>query len=279
MYTPYLVYIFLFIFGIIIGSFLNVVILRFDTGRPIVKGRSKCFSCGKTLHWYELVPVLSFIFQGGKCRECESKISIQYPLVELAGGFSMIIAYMSASLLPTVSASVLFFALLAVLLFIYIVIFVYDLRHSIIPDAFSYSAALIALAMLAVKSYAWGIVDLYTVNAGPALFLFFFAFWYFSKGRWMGLGDGKLALSVGWVLGLGGGIAALLFSFWIGTIFALLVIVLQKIRFFEKVCGMDREKKLGMKSEIPFGPFIIIGFVLVLMFPNLFAYIMTLLAL
>ncbi|MDP1624895.1 MAG: prepilin peptidase [bacterium] len=271
MHGDYLVFAILFIFGAIIGSFLNVVILRFGTGMPIATGRSKCFSCGKTLSWYELVPILSFVVQWGKCRSCGARLSVQYPIVELAGAVALPLAYVSTTVVSGLTQSLILFALLAVLLFIYIVIFVYDLRHKLIPDAFSYTAALVALAMIAVKGWASGFIDLYAVIAGPTFFLFFFAFWYFSQGRWMGLGDGKLALSVGWALGIGAGTAALLFAFWIGAIVALLIMVLQRT-------GVFKGPALGLRSELPFGPFIVIGFVLSLAAPSLFPYLMSLLA-
>lgn len=266
-----LVFAILFVLGTIVGSFLNVVILRFGTGMPIATGRSRCFSCGKTLSWYELVPVLSFVVQRGRCRSCGARLSAQYPVVELMGGLALPLAYVCSSLVPGIGASIALFALLAALLFIYIVVFAYDLRHKIIPDALSYSAAVIALLMIAVKAWAWGAVDLRAVVAGPTFFLFFFAFWHFSKGRWMGLGDGKLALSMGWALGMGAGVAAMLFSFWIGAIVSVLAIALQRLGALKG--------SLGMRSEIPFGPFMIVGFVLSLAFPGLFAYVLSLLAL
>ena len=76
----------IFILGLIIGSFLNVVIMRLNTGESMIKDGSRCFSCGKNLKWYELVPVFSFIAQRGRCRECGSRISWQYPIVELITG-------------------------------------------------------------------------------------------------------------------------------------------------------------------------------------------------
>jgi leader peptidase (prepilin peptidase)/N-methyltransferase len=232
------------------GSFLNVVILRFNTGFSVAKGRSKCFSCDKTLYWYELIPLLSFIAQNGKCRVCDSKISWQYPIVELA----------TAIILPAifyVTSGLLFFVPISAIFCLYIVIFVYDLRHKIIPDSLSYAAALIALVVIGIGWYTTGFLDLNVVIAGPVLFLFFYFFWFVSRGRWMGLGDAKLALSVGWLLGLWGGVAAILMSFWIGAIFSLLLILSQKL-----FIGGN----LGMKSEIPFGPFILIGLALVFFF-------------
>ncbi|MBI5134277.1 MAG: prepilin peptidase [Candidatus Taylorbacteria bacterium] len=246
----------IFVFGAIIGSFLNVVVLRFDTGASISRGRSKCFSCGKTLSWYELVPIFSFLFQGGRCKGCRSKISWQYPAIEISGGLAALAAYLWA--LPGQGAlSVASFALLAALLFLYIAITAYDLRHKIIPDEFSYGAAAVALALLGVEWAATGTLDFGRLAAGPALFAFFGFFWLVSKGTWMGLGDAKLALSIGWALGLSAGVASVLLSFWTGAAFAFAAMAIQKIR---------SRRGLGLKSEIPFGPFMIVGFLLSLLF-------------
>lgn len=250
----YLISIVLFIFGLIIGSFLNVVIIRFNTGMSISRGRSQCFSCSKILRWYELIPLFSFLAQAGLCRECRSRISWQYPLVELAGGLAFVLSYTRFpgafySLVPFLG-----FILTAALLCLYIVICAYDMRHKIIPDFFSYGAALISLGLIGLDYFLIGSVDPYRVIAGPILFLFFFVFYYFSRGRWMGLGDGKLALSIGWALGLGAGVAALFISFWIGAALSLLVMALQKLS--------KSNSNLSMQSAIPFGPYLIIGFII-----------------
>lgn len=249
------------VFGVFIGSFLNVLVLRWGTGMPIASGRSQCFSCGKPLAWYELVPVLSFVLQLGRCRECKAKISWQYPAVELLGGAALLLAYLTAFDVPS-------FVIMGALLLLYVAICSYDVRHKVIPDTFSYAAAALALVLVGYRAYVAGAVDLWALAAGPALFLFYGAFWLFSKGRWMGLGDGKLALSVGWALGPSAAIAATLLAFWSGAIVALLAMAVQALR---------GRRGLGMKSEIPFGPFIILGLALSLAlridFPSLLAFL------
>jgi len=245
------------VFGLLIGSFLNVVILRFDTGASIGKGRSKCFSCEKTLSWYELFPLFSFLIQKGRCRGCATKISWQYPLVELLGALAFPIAYLVNRDVLITPVGFISWVLTATLLCLYIVITVYDLRHKIIPDVFSYSAAGIALCALGLDWYVTGSFDLTRFGAGLILAFFFFFFWIVSRGTWMGLGDAKLALSVGWFLGLWQGIAAILLSFWIGAAISIVVMATQKI--------VSRKKGLGMKSEIPFGPYILLGFMISLL--------------
>ncbi len=87
----FIITIIFFILGLIIGSFLNVVIYRFNTGKSITKGRSICMSCNKNLRWYELIPIFSFLIQSGKCRRCASKISSQYPIVEFITGLTFVL--------------------------------------------------------------------------------------------------------------------------------------------------------------------------------------------
>ncbi len=258
------------VFGLLIGSFLNVVILRFDTGAHISKGRSKCFSCEKGLVWYELVPLLSFLVQRGRCRGCSTKISWQYPVVELLGALAFPVAYLLTPFALITTVGFLTFTLTATLLCLYIIITIYDARHKIIPDVFSYAASVVALMVIALDWYNVGVLDISRLVAGPALFAFFFFFWAVSRGTWMGLGDAKLALSVGWFLGLWQGVAAILLSFWIGAILSILVMIVGRIR--------SRKGGLKMKSEIPFGPYILLGFLISFVFHIDFQTILSFLA-
>ena len=123
-----------FVFGAIIGSFLNVVIYRFNTGRGI-GGRSACFSCRRTLMPSDLIPVLSFIFLRGKCRGCKSAVSFQYPLVEIMTGFLFAGVFYADQALLLVSPIAFTYnvAYHLVIMSILVVILVYDLKHKIIP--------------------------------------------------------------------------------------------------------------------------------------------------
>ena len=129
----------IFIFGAAIGSFLNVVILRLNTGKSIISGRSKCFSCAKKLRWYELLPIVSFVFLRGKCSACKTKISWQYPVVEILTGliFLQIFNFQPASPAGGFSIinyfNIVYFWIVFSLL---IIIAVYDYRHQIIPNLF-----------------------------------------------------------------------------------------------------------------------------------------------
>ena len=206
--------------------------------------------CSKQLKWFELLPIISFIYLQGKCSGCGIAISIQYPLVELGTGILFLGAFIKIGNIP----EVLFVSLLLSLLMF---ILVYDLYHKIIPDLFSYGFAVLAL----FYSFLFTSFDYWTMLAGPLLFVPFWALWKVSSGRWIGLGDGKLALGIGWSLGIVGGISAVLVAFWIGAVVGVLLLVFSRISQLSA-----NEKPLTMKTEVPFAPFLIIGFWLVFFF-------------
>ena len=240
----------LFFFGTIIGSFLNVVIYRFNTGKSI-NGRSMCFSCGKTLQWYELVPLASFLVQHGKCIKCKSVISWQYPIVEALTGVMFV--FLALKFLPMLLISQnLFLPVLVTYVYIwclFLVIAVYDARHTIIPDRlvwFLNTLCFLSLFFFLDFQFVPHLVPYALLLSGPLLALPFWALWFGSRGKWMGLGDAKLVLGIGWLLGIGGGLAALVLAFWGGAIFSIGLLLL-------------KGKRYTMKSEIPFGPFLVLA--------------------
>lgn len=240
-----------FAFGAIVGSFLNVVSLRFNTGVGL-GGRSKCMSCGKKLTWSELIPIVSFMAQKGMCRGCKSRISWQYPLVEFAAGaiFALVlIKFPPVSPLAALSTFIYLFETCLLL-----VIAAYDIRHKIIPDVLVYVFDAIALLSVFLGGSAWlHAPHLFTLLSGPILALPFALLWLVSRGRWMGLGDAKLVLGLGWLLGLSGGANAVVLAFWVGAVLGVAWMFATK-------------KKFKSKTEIPFGPYLILGFYLVLVF-------------
>jgi prepilin signal peptidase PulO-like enzyme (type II secretory pathway) len=240
-----------FIFGTIIGSFLNVVALRFNTGKG-VNGRSACMSCNTQLTWKELVPMVSFLVQKGKCKKCESKISWQYPLIETLSG---LIALGIIWYFPPTSAVVGFQTFLYLLVTcILLVITIYDTRHKIIPDMLSYTFAAISLVSLFVGGSSWWHVPPWSaLAAGPLIALPFALIWLVSKGQWMGLGDAKLCLGIGWLLGIGEGVNAVVLSFYIAAVMSVTWLLLTR-------------GKIKPRTEIPFGPYLIFGMYLVLLF-------------
>ncbi|MEK7650641.1 MAG: prepilin peptidase [Patescibacteria group bacterium] len=241
------VYLFIFLLGLIVGSFLNVVIYRYNTGRSVSTGRSQCFACSHTLSWYELVPVFSFLAQGGRCRACQSAISWQYPAVELANGVLFVALFQH---FLGVSLGKPLFLLSAVIFSLLLVITVYDLRHKIIPDGLVYAFIIFAL-IFSNWPFTQIVPTIFFQHlvSGLVLFLFFFFLWWVSSGRWMGLGDAKLALGVGFLLGWPGALSAIIFAFWSGALFGVLLILL-------------KATKINLKSELPFAPFIVLGLLL-----------------
>jgi len=246
------IYFSIFVFGAIVGSFLNVVGLRW--GIKTIQGRSECPSCHKTLRWFELIPALSFLFQVGRCRSCNTKISWQYPLIELWTG--LVFASIFYVINPTNLLATSHYLLVTVIFCIYIVILIYDWYHKIIPDELVYSSIFLAL-LIPLFFIHYSLLDWL---AGPILFAFFGLLWLLSKGRAMGFGDAKLGLSVGLFLGASQGFSAIILAFWIGALGSLAFIFLNKFGFIKGVKG------LTMKSEVPFGPAIIVATWLALIF-------------
>ncbi len=229
----------IFIFGLTIGSFLNCVIYRLETGESFLKGRSFCPHCKHTLSWQDLVPIFSFIFLKGRCRHCHQKISWQYPLVELATGllFFLIFFYFSSNFLFSI-----FYFLISSFL---IIIFVFDLRHYIIPDKIIYPAIIIALIFSLLNSrfilHKSLLNPLWSAFGAAAFFLFIFLI---SRGKWMGVGDIKLAFFMGLFLSFPNILVALFSAFFIGAIIG---------------TGLILFDKKTLKSEVPFGPFLVTG--------------------
>ena len=247
------------LFGAIIGSFLNVVVLR--RGIRSLAGRSGCLSCRAAIRWFDNIPVVSYFLLRGRCRDCGSGISVQYPLVEASTALLFgLIAYATPSA-PALTLG-LSFGMIAIL----VAIATYDIQHTIIPDAWAYlftAAALVYGAALWIPHYG----TLAFVLAGPAAALPLFLLWLVSRGRWMGLGDAKLALGIGYLLGPVDGIFAVFFAFVIGAVIALgILLPLPHIARLLARAGIARKASatsFTMKSEVPFGPFLIASTLLV----------------
>lgn len=229
-----------FLLGCILGSFLNAVLFRFNTGKSALKGRSRCMRCGHTLHAVDLVPVVSYLLLRGRCRYCGSRVSWQYPLVELVGGL------LSVSLFVLFYSQPVWYLFWLVVWLVVLFIVVYDIRHMIIPWSASLPLVGLAIGFVVVQS----ISTLPTINwmvlaAGPLLAFPLFFISLISRGRWMGWADSLFELSLGWLLGLTQGFTALMLSIWLGAAVGIAVLLLTK--------------RVTMKSEIPFAPFLALG--------------------
>ena len=248
------------IFGLIIGSFLNVVTFRHNTGRSLA-GRSGCLSCGASLTPAMLIPVVSWVIQQRACRACGSRISIQYPLVELLTA-ALFIAVGSAQL------SFVLTTLALVLVSLLICIVIYDIKHTIIPDQWVYTAAVIAVVMRVVAGTPFSVLDIVdaliggVVVAAPLALL-----WLVTKGRGVGLGDAKLGFVSGCLLGAVHGLISVMFAYVIGAGIAVLFLLpLPQYAMLLSRWGILRRSSVGgftMKSEVPFGPFLVAGIILV----------------
>lgn len=242
------------ILGTIIGSFLNVVILRYGTGKS-VGGRSGCMSCGHQLRSIDMVPILSWVVLRGKCRKCRCKISAQYPLVELATGlvFAILFKYsLGYTVITSVASAV--FVWNAIIFSLLIVIFAYDWRHKIIPDGlvFTFIGMSLAQTIYHLPNNFWSdTISILNLLIGPIFFFIFYLVWKFSDGRLIGYGDLKLMLGLGWFFGFVHGLSSLVLAFWAGALYAIAIMLISRLKGFSK--------NITMKTEIPFGPFLILG--------------------
>lgn len=228
------------LFGALAGSFAGVIAERLNTGQSFVKGRSRCNSCARTLGPADLIPVVSWLLSGGKCRTCGALVPGAYALLELTLGALFAFSYAHLGLSVTLAPFL-------VALFILAVIVVYDLRHTIVPPMLSF------LLFVASVVYAWlaaGSVHAFggALMAAGAIALGFFLLHVLSGGRAMGLGDAPVAFSLS-LLAAGNAVSGLLFSFWIGALYGIVVLVLRR-----------GGPKMGI--EVPFVPFLALGFLL-----------------
>jgi leader peptidase (prepilin peptidase)/N-methyltransferase len=229
-----------FLFGLAIGSFLNVVIYRLDDLLSIVSERSHCMKCKKTIPWYDLLPLLSFVLLKGKCRNCSNKISLQYPLVELTIGILAVLFYLYFG----VTVVALFYFIVFVLL---AVVFIVDIKTQMIPEEFVWGTLILSLLG---SWYFGGFGVLNMIYGGiiggiiPGLLVLI------SKEKWMGSGDIKIGLLLGLLVGFYGSILMIFSSFILGSLVGVALMVLKR-------------KKL--KDTLPFAPFLIASGLLTLL--------------
>ena len=228
-----LIYFFVFLIGACWGSFLNCLIYRWEQGEKLNRGRSFCPQCKHQLGFWDLVPIFSFVFLKQKCRYCRKKISWQYLAAEIATGLIFLLIFNFKNWIE------LFYYWFVVSCLI--IIFIYDAKHYIIPDRAIYPA--IGVVFLYQLFGNYGQLLSFLAAAGAAAG-FFFIIWLASKGRAMGFGDVKLAFFMGLFLGFPNVILALFTAFLTGAAVGVVLLLL------------GRKK---MRSQVPFGPFLIGG--------------------
>lgn len=265
----------IFVAGLFIGSFLNVVAHRIPAGQSPLRGRSKCDHCSTQLEAKDLVPLLSYIWLKAKCRYCDKKISKAYPISEIATGLILVGI---ASFLGVFGTPNLFlwvnFAYLAIVASFMIIIFIADLEYKLIPNKIVIPAIIFVLlfligmhAFIAYSSYQQMAADpfgqyllevgywkdqmlalarslSYTILSALAIGVFFWLLIIVTRGKGMGGGDVKLAFLIGLVNGFPVNIVAIILGFISGALYSGVLILL---------------KRKGMKDVIPFGPFLIFG--------------------
>ncbi len=236
-----------FIFGTVIGSFLNVLIYRLPREITFEKSRSFCPSCEHELKWKDLFPLFSWIFLGGKCRYCKAPIPVRYPIVEALNGILYVLAYLflaSGNGLKGLSLGLLGYM---VALSALVVITWVDFEHQIIPDSMWIAIFIGGLLVVGDElihgmfSWKWLIDRVIGIFAVGGLF---FLIGVLSQGRAMGGGDVKLMAAAGFLLGWKAVVLSLFIGAFAGVIFSL---------------GSKIIKKTKMRGVVPFGPFLAIG--------------------
>lgn len=228
------------VLGAVIGSFAGVVSERLHTGESWVRDRSRCNSCARELGVGDLVPVLSWLASFGRCRSCGSNITALYVVVEAA---LAVVFYVAYSMLGLGLPLFLFLGAVSALT----VIVLYDVRHTVVPPGPSIVFGLLSLGFALSTMVSLASFGLALACAGVVGLCFFLAY-FLSSGRVMGLGDAPIAFSLS-LLAAGHVIPGILFSFWIGGIVGIVILV-------------TRPKGHRMGIEVPFVPFLAAGFLL-----------------
>lgn len=219
------------VLGLLSGSFLSVLVGRWETKEGIIAGRSECPDCKHTLAWYDLIPLVSWLMLSGKCRYCRLPISLRYPLMELAMAGTLGIYAWRYGLTT-------FWALSdVVILFGLVALFFFDLRWHVLPDAVTFPLIVVALARL-----LWLRPDLLVngIATGSVLAVLLGLLYLVSHGTWLGFGDVKFAFTVGILFGYPGAVGVTLIAIWIGALFGVVLIALHRAT---------------MKTALPFGSF------------------------
>jgi len=227
-----------FLYGITIGSFLNVCIYRLPAGQSVILTRSHCTKCEKDIRFYDLIPIISYIFLNGKCRFCSEKISIRYPIIELLNGILYIIAFLKFG----ISAETILYCLLSSVLLVIVII---DYEHQIIPNELVIVTIAIGIFYNILKGeIVHQIIGFFAASS----ILYLIAI--ISKGG-IGGGDIKMVAAFGFCIGW----QKILLSLFLGSLVGSVVAIY--LMFY---------KNYNRKTAVPFGPFIAIGIYISIMY-------------
>ncbi|SET45005.1 type 4 prepilin peptidase 1 Aspartic peptidase. MEROPS family A24A [Oceanobacillus limi] len=222
-----------FLFGLIFGSFYNVVGLRVPKNEPFTNDRSICPHCKQTLSWYELIPVLSYIFQGGKCRNCKTKISMMYPIIELSTGILFSLSYVKYGFTMELITSLLLVSML-------MIIVVSDIKYMLIPN----KVLLFFLPLFVILRIITPLDPWWSSLTGAISGLGIIAIIILISRGGMGAGDMKLFAVLGIVLGFKNVLLTFFLSCIIGSVFGVVLIL---IKFIKR------------NQPVPFGPYIVLA--------------------
>ncbi len=241
---------FIFLIGAVVGSFINVIVIRSLTGEQFLLGRSHCDTCRRDLDWYELIPLLSFLALRGKCRTCHESIDVMHPVVELLTAtlfvwwFAIGFAFFQLSIQPLSIIQPVFWLLVGL---IFLVIVLTDLLAFYIPDWTILGLAVMTIVYRCILIYS-GIYDpqslAWALFGATAVLIVFLLLWILTKGNGMGFGDVKLVFSLGLLLEWPNVVVGIFLGFLYGAIVGIALLLLKK-------------SKLGI--PIPFAPFLIAG--------------------
>lgn len=230
-----------FIFGLIIGSFLNVVIYRFPQGESLITPGSHCVECGEIIRFYDNIPVISFFLLKAKCRKCKRKISWRYPFIEALTAFLLVLIYIKYGFSED-------FIITAVLTLFLIPISMIDIDRGLILNKLVIPCFLVGIIMILTLQFEHWINSLYGVLTGGIFFLILALTGKFLfKKESIGMGDAKLLITVGVYIGLSGIFLTIILCAFISGAFVITGFML---------------KKIHMGDKIPFGPFIAISSVI-----------------
>ena len=223
--------------GLCIGSFLNVVIYRLPLGQSLVSPRSRCTKCGYELRWYDNLPVLSWAFLGGRCRQCRAPISAQYPIVEIITALLFVLVVSLTPVGPLLVSRLILVAILVAL-------FGIDLEHQILPNVITLPGIAIGLMFSLIASPGWKDALVGAALGAAVLYGIAAAYYAVRREEGMGMGDVKMLAMIGAFLGWQGVLVTLVLSSFSGAAIGLALIAAQR--------G-------GMKLALPFGTFLAAG--------------------
>ena len=240
--------------GLIIGSFISAYTYRTPRNLSVIKGRSICPKCKTKISWYDNVPIVSYFFLKGRCRNCNKKISARYPLIEFSTAIIFLVSFFAQGLIRAnvpwlmLIPDYIFLPFVIFLVSIFISIFVIDTEQQIIPDELIFIALCVAFLILILSGYPKFYENL-LASLASALFLLLLHI--LTRGAGMGLGDVKLAILIGLLLGINLGVLSIFLSFILGGAVALFLLIL---------------KKAHLGQRIAFGPFMIASYFIVMFF-------------